>query len=152
MKSINEIRSSYPTVSLKRICDELGLCYQYVLKASKQPIAGAAYDPDAFNDEAVAKIVERKGADTDSIDWAAIAAEAKATAPVGKPEDFTVGTNFKLRESKERQEQGLTPTYAVLAALDSYVVFVDTEHDVAPRVMNWDTFLHQSPRKVAAGE
>lgn len=148
MKSINEIRNSFPTVSLKRICDELGLCYQYVLKASKQPIANTAYDPEAFNDEAVAKIVERKGVDTDSVDWAAIAAEAKAATPVGKPEDFTMGTTFKLRESKELQEQGISPEYTVVYETDTHVVFHISDGSQAPRVMNWDTFLHQSPRKV----
>ena len=151
MKNINEIRKSYPTVSLKRICDELGLCYQYVLKASKQPIAGSAYDPETFNSEAVDKIVTRKGVDIDSVNWEAIANEVKSTAPVGKPEDFEVGSRFKLRETKEHQEQGINPVYTIVYLTESHAVF-QADNDTQPRVMNWDTFLHQSPRKVSANK
>lgn len=143
---LSEVRTNHPTLSLKRICDELGLCYQYVLKASKQPIMGAPYDPNAFNDDAVEKILVRKGVKVEEVDWEAIAAETKITTPIGRPEEFTQGARFTLRETKERKEQGKAPTYVVLVALDSYVVFVEEDVDVAPRVMNWDTFLHQSPR------
>lgn len=142
---ISEIRKQYPAISLKRICDELGLCYQYVLKASKQPIEGEKYDAEFFNEEAVEKIVAKKNAKPDEINWEAIANEVKQSAPVSKPEEFTVGTKFKLRETKEHKEQGISPVYSVAYITETHCVFV-SELDTQPRVMNWDTFLHQSPR------
>ena len=150
MKTINEVRTNYPTISLKRICDELNLCYQYVLKASKTPQEGKPYSAEDFNDEAVNKILQRKGVNLDSVDWEAISMETKSTIKVGKPEEFTLGVKFKLRETKEHQDQGISPIYTIVYLTETHVVF-QADGDTQPRVMNWDTFLHQSPR-ITKGE
>lgn len=135
--TIESVRATYPRISLKRICDELGLCYQYVLKASKQPIPGQAYDPSAINYQAIEKIVANKKADVSSVDWAAIEASTKVVEPINKPEDFQVGTSFTLR--------GNDSVWTVVYQTITHVVFV-ADADTQPRVMNWDTFQHQSPR------
>lgn len=142
--TIETIRTNYPKLSLKSICEATGLCYQYVLKASKQPIAGQAYDPNAVNYEAVAKIVERKGVDLDAIDWEALEAKVKVVAPISKPEDFKVGTEFTLREVEEKKGT----VYSVLVTTETHLVFMAVD-STQPRVMNWDTFNHQSPRIIA---
>ena len=135
------IRTNYPKLSLKAICEATGLCYQYVLKASKQPILGKSYDPEEVNYEAINKIVERKEVDLDAIDWEALEASIKSTVPVSKPEDFTPGVEFTLREVEEKK--GIV--YSVLLTTESHVVFMAAD-STQPRVMNWDTFAHQSPR------
>ena len=139
--TIETIRANYPKLSLKSICEAAGLCYQYVLKASKQPIAGQAYDPEAVNYDAIAKIVERKGVDLSTIDWAALESNVKVTTPVNKQEDFKIGTEFTLRESEEKKGT----VYSILVTTDTHLVFMAVD-STQPRVMNWDTFVHQSPR------
>lgn len=145
--TFKDIRVAYPGISLKRLCETAGLCYQYVLKASKQPIAGEAYDAASFNYDAVQRICDKHtDLDLSAFDWASIeteALQAKSAQPrVSAVEDFTVGTEFKLREPKGTEG---TPIYRVVWVTTTHVVFQYID-DTQPRVMNWDTFMHQSPR------
>ena len=144
--SINEIKNTYPELSLKKICDETKVCYQYVLKASKQPIPNQAYDATAFNFEAVQKIFDKKEIDLSAYDWDQINANQKVFEPINKPEDFSAEdqTVFKIRND--------TTTYKTIYTTESHIVFIAEDPNVStqPRVMNWDTFLHQSPRIITA--
>lgn len=144
--TINEIRNTYPKLSLKKICDETKVCYQYVLKASKQPIENQPYDATAFNYEAVQKIFDKKEIDLSSYNWDQINAAQKIFEPINKPEDFSVEkqTTFKIRND--------AVTYKVIYTTESHIVFIAVSSEVStqPRVMNWDTFLHQSPRILPA--
>lgn len=162
MKTISELRKEYPNLSLKKICETLGLCYQYVLKASKQPKAGEAYDPiNGFNDEAVNSIIERKGVNLEStvvdgesapIDWDAIAAARSSRSDSATISDFEIGKLFTLRNTRE------DVVYKVIYKSETHIVFVACDALTSatlenrlelinvPRVMNYGTFLHQSPR------
>lgn len=139
--TIETIRTNYPKLSLKKICEVTGVCYQYVLKASKQPIEGKPYDPTDFNYTAVEKIFARKEVDFESYDWKTISDEIVIAAPVSKIEDFKVGTEFQLRETEDKKGT----IYSVIFTTESHIVFMSNE-STQPRVMNWDTFIHQSPR------
>lgn len=153
---LKAIQEQYPHITLRKFCETTGLCYQYLLKVSKQPIANQAYDPAAFNYEAVQRIIDKRFNPDDSatpapaFNWAAIDAEALAGArkrvgsgtPANKQEEFTVGTEFRLREPKDTEG---TPVYRVVYTTSTHIVFQYID-DTQPRVMNWDTFLHQSPR------
>ena len=145
MKTIKELKSTYPKLSLKKICDETKMCYQYVLKASKQPIENQPYDATAFNYEAVQKIFDKKEVDLDKFDWETIAAEQRTFEPINKPEEFAVDkqTQFKIRNDNT--------IYKTIYTTESHIVFIaeDPEISTQPRVMNWDTFLHQSPRIIS---
>ena len=142
MKTIKELRNTYPTISLKRICDETKVCYQYALKASKQPIPNQTYDATAFNYAAVQKIFDRKEIALEDYDWSAINQSIKVATPINKPEDFAVNTTFKIRNEEE--------TFKVIYTTPSHIVFISTNPDnTQPRVMNWDTFSHQSPRIIS---
>lgn len=146
--TIETIRTNYPKLSLKAICEAAGLCYQYVLKASKQPIVGQAYNPETVNYEAIAKIVERKGCNLDEINWAALEANVRVLVPVNKQEDFADRTEFTLREANEEKQGTL---YSVIYTTSTHIVFMSYE-STQPRVMNWDTFMHQSPRIITKEE
>lgn len=139
--TIETIRTNYPKLSLKKICETTGICYQYALKASKQPIAGKPYDPADFNYEAVDKIFARKNVDFASYDWQKLSDEVTIAAPISKIEDFNVGTEFQLRETEDKKGT----IYSVIFTTESHIVFMSNE-STQPRVMNWDTFIHQSPR------
>lgn len=135
-----QLFKEYPTLSLKKVCDTLGLCYQYVLKASKQPKAGEQYDPSAVNYEAIDNIVSKKSINLADTDWDEIVATIKVFEPVNKPEDFELGVRFKIRGEENPME--------VVYLTETHIVFKDTQ-GTQPRVMNWDTFLHQSPRIIS---
>ncbi len=135
--SIKSIMEAYPRLSLRCICNETGLCYQYLLKAGKQPIAGAPYDPTATNYVAMDTIIAKKGLDLASFDWAAIEATIAVVEPINKPEDFHLGTEFKLRND--------ATIYSTVFTTETHIVFMPID-GTQPRVMNWDTFQHQSPR------
>ena len=143
-----ELKTNHPKLSLKKICETIEVCYQYVLKASKQPIPNQPYNPEDFNYEAVEKILERKGINLDSFDWETIESEIVIAEPINKIEDFEIGIRFTLREPKEKTKR---PTYEVIFTTVSHIVFMDIE-DTQPRVMNWETFQHQSPRIVKSKE
>ena len=157
--SFKDVRIAYPGISLKRLCETAGLCYQYVLKAGKQPIAGEAYDATSFNYEAVQRICDKHvDLDLGAFDWASIEAEAlqaKSAQPrVSAVTDFHPGTLFTLRNPKE-------VTFNTIYVTSTHIVFIavpaptaattepsteDNSMYTQPRVMSWDTFTHQSPR------
>ena len=148
MKTIKELKTTYNKLSLKKICDETKMCYQYVLKASKQPIENQPYDATAFNYEAVQKIFDKKEVDLDKFDWETIAAEQRTFEPINKPEEITVDkqTQFKIRNDNT--------IYKTIYTTESHIVFIAEDPNVStqPRVMNWDTFLHQSPRIITSND
>lgn len=135
------LKTTYPKVSLKKICEVTNVCYQYVLKASKKPIPNTPYDPTSINYDEVDKIFERKGIDLSSFDWETIENEITTIIPINKVEDFTVGKEFTLRETEEKKGT----IYSVIYTTETHIVFMSNE-STQPRVMNWDTFVHQSPR------
>lgn len=140
---IKNIKTEYPKLSLKKICEVTNVCYQYVLKASKKPVANKPYDPTDFNYDEVDKIFERKNVDFDNYDWRSIEDEIIITAPVNKIEDFKVDAEFTLRETEEKRGT----IYRVIYVTETHIVFISNE-STQPRVMNFDTFVHQSPRLV----
>lgn len=138
-----ELKNSYPKLSLKKICEVTNVCYQYVLKASKKPIPNKPYDPTEINYEEVDKIFERKNVHLEEYDWKSIEESIKTLVPVSQIEDFKVDVEFTLREVEEKKGT----IYRVIFTTESHIVFMSNE-STQPRVMNWDTFVHQSPRIV----
>ena len=123
--SINEIKNTYPKLSLKKICDETKVCYQYVLKASKQPIPNQPYDATAFNFEAVQKIFDKKEIDLSAYDWDQINANQKVFEPINKPEDFSAEdqTVFKIRND--------ITLYKTIYTTESHIVFIAEDPNVS---------------------
>lgn len=138
------IKTNYPKLSLKKICEVTDVCYQYVLKASKKPIPNRPYDPTEINFEEVDKIFERKNVDLSSFDWSTIESEIVVAVPINKIEDFKIDVEFTLREVEEKKGT----IYRVIFTTESHIVFMSHE-STQPRVMNWDTFVHQSPRIIS---
>lgn len=144
MMTLQQLLEKYEgNLSLKKVCDTLGVCYQYALKASKQPIVGEAYDPNTINYVAVEKVIARKG-DINDFDWDAIVAAPKAYAPLNTLTEFEVGTQFRFRYDDKEVVR------TIVYMTGSYVVHTSSvDGNEKPSVQNNDTFLHQSPRIVA---
>lgn len=138
-----ELKTNYPKLSLKKICEVTNVCYQYVLKASKKPIPNKPYDPTEVNYDEVDKIFERKNVKLEDYDWITIESEIATIIPINKIEDFAIDVEFTLREVEEKKGT----IYKVIFTTESHIVFMSNE-STQPRVMNWDTFVHQSPRIV----
>ena len=142
--TFKQIREEYKTISLKTFCETTELCYQYILKASKKPIAGQPYDPTAVNYDAVQKIIDQKGVVLSSFDWDKINLEhILRTTPVNAIDDFKIGTQFKLRTDDN--------VYRVVYISITCIAFVDS-FDEKIRTMSHDTFIHQSPRIINNAE
>ena len=138
----NELFTTYPKLNLKRVCDTLGVCYQYALKLSKTPVKDQAYDPSAINYTELDKMLDRKGIKLEDTDWSAIEQDITVREPAIPLEKFQVGTSFQARNISEA-----TIVYInIWETRDIYeIAFVD--HNTGKmRVMSADTFLHQSPR------
>lgn len=144
MMTLQQLLEGYEgKLSLRKVCDVMGVCYQYALKASKQPVAGEAYDPNAINYAAVEKVIARKGNLADH-DWDAIVAAAKVYTPLNALTEFGVGTQFRFRYDDKEVIR------TIVYMTGSYVVHTSSVDDnEKPSVQNNDTFLHQSPRIVA---
>lgn len=135
--TIQDVMSTYPRLSLKRICDTLEIGYQYILKTSKQPIAGQPYDPNAVNYAAIQAIFDRRNIDLSNVAWNIVEASVVTYEPVTKLEEFEVGNEIKLRADDD--------VYVIHMITDTHIVFMAVD-STQPRVMNKDTFMHQSPR------
>lgn len=138
----NELFTNYPKLNLKRVCDTLGVCYQYALKLSKTPVKGQSYDPTAVNYAELDKMFDRKGIKLEDTDWDTVAQDIVVRTPATPIEDFIPGICFKARNI----ENATVFTVNKQETKDVYeIVFLDntTGH---MRVMSADTFLHQSPR------
>lgn len=140
MTKLENLLTTYPTLSLKKVSDTFGACYQYVLKMSKKPITGQIYDEKAVNYEEVEKVLLRKGSFED-FDWNDIVNSVKVYQPLNQLDEFEVGTSFRFRYDDEEIVR------TIVYKNDSYVVHCNNNDD-KPSVMNNDTFLHQSPRIV----
>ena len=147
---LKTIQENYPNITLRKFCETTGLCYQYLLKLSKQPIANQPYDPTAFNYEAVQKVIDkREGLDLDSFNWPEIEAQAvtarnsQRNSTTLKREDFVLadGSTAEIRFTLRSNPN----TYFTIYTNDTNIVFGDVNSDDV-RTMNWNTFLHQSPR------
>ena len=125
-------------LSLRKFACFTGVCYQYLLKASKKPIVGEAYNPEAINWAEVERVVAKKMAIKD-IDWDALAKSVVVKEPISQLTDFAVGTIFNLRNDER--------TYAIVYKTETHVVFI-ADNETQPRIMNNDTFMHQGPRTV----
>lgn len=138
---LETIMKENPTLSLRKICLEVGATYNVMLKASKAPIIGQVYDPEAFNYELVEKkLLEKIGIEKyNEIDWPSLAESSKRVPSVKIP--IVVGNLVTLRNDES--------VYNVLFTTDTHIVFIAT-NSTQPRVMSNETFLHQGGKVVEA--
>lgn len=128
----------YPNVSLRKLAHSTEVSYPVILKASKAPVPGEAYNPDITNWEAVAGVLNRKEKDLTTLDWEALNANAKSGATLIKDtEAFQVGAKVYLRRNNE------TP-YEIVYRTDTNVVLL-LEGTTEPHVWSWDTFIFNGP-------
>lgn len=129
----------YSNVSLRKISTALDISYPALLKASKAPVAGEAYDPDAINYEAVAVELLRREHYTEDIDWETLNAEGRKTSKLVKDADaFKVGDKVYIRREP-------TTPYTIVYRTATHVV-IQLEGTEEPICWSVGTFLLNGPQ------
>lgn len=131
---------AYPNVSLRKLALSLELSYGWILKCSKKPIPGEAYDPDAINYDEVAKTFERKGIDLGALDWETLNEAGQTSRGITLQKDmsaFQVGGKIYLREDNE-------VPFDICYKTDTHIVIMK-EGSTEPRAWSHSTFLMKGP-------
>lgn len=138
-RSLEEYLTAYPNVSLRKLALACGISYNWILKCSKEPIAGESYDPDKINYAKVSSVFFKKEIDFDTLDWDALnTQQIKATLSKDISE-FNIGDSVYLRSDNE------TP-FKIYLKTDSHIVIMK-DNETVPHVFSIDTFFMKGPSK-----
>lgn len=137
--NLREAMEAHPNVSLRKLAVACEVSYGWVLKKSKDPIPGQAYDPEAINYGAVQAVFDKRGIDMSKLDWEALDASTVRNGSV-LPKDmdaFTVGRKVYLREDN-------TVPFEICYKTDTHIVIMK-EGTTEPRAWSHATFLMKGP-------
>lgn len=129
----------YPNVSLRKLATACEVSYGWILKKSKEPVPGQAYDPEAVNYAAVAATFAKKGIDLSALDWDSLnEAVLKRGVQLTKNMDaFQVGGEVYLREDN-------TTPFVICYKTESHIVIMK-KGGTEPRAWSHGTFLMKGP-------
>ena len=138
-ESLQSLFDKYPNASLRKLAAATNINYGVLLKKSKDPIPGEAYDPEATNWKALEDKLTAKGVDWNTLDWEALNAgpNRKGTALQKDIDAFKVGDKVYLRRNN-------TTPYEIRYKAESPVVIwlaVTSE----PQAWASNTFLITGP-------
>lgn len=124
-------------LTLRKIAHATGANYGKLLKASRQPIPGEPYDPEALNFAAMEKVLQPVAEKFATVDWDEVLQKGVRKVSVVKDiEAFKVGTKVYLRRSEN--------SFEIVWTTDTHVVILE-ENSTEPRCWSWDTFLANGP-------
>ena len=154
--SLQDYFEKFPNASLRKLAAATDVNYGVLLKKSKDPIPGEAYDPEATNWKALEDKLTAKGVDWTTLDWEAMNAgpNRKGTALQKDIDAFKVGDKVYLRRNN-------TTPYEILYKTETHVVIM-LEGSSEPQAWANNTFLINGPvfepraekskKEVVAGE
>ena len=137
--NLKEAMQTYSNVSLRKLATACEISYGWVLKKSKEPIPGEAYDPAAINYAAVQTVFEKRNIDLSKLDWEALN-EATLKHGAVLPKDmsaFQIGGKVYLREDNE-------VPFVICYKTDTHIVIMK-EGTTEPRAWSHATFLMKGP-------
>lgn len=137
--SLQDYFEKFPNASLRKLAQATDVNYGVLLKKSKDPIPGEAYDPEATNWKALEDKLTAKGVDWTTLDWEAMNAgpNRKGTALQKDIEAFKVGDKVYLRRNN-------TTPYEILYKTETHVVIM-LEGSSEPQAWANNTFLINGP-------
>lgn len=139
--TLKEYMEYYANVSLRRLANHFDdLSYPMMLKASKKPVKGQAWDPDAINYDALQEYIAGKLIDYTTIPWKLLDAESVATSKASLVKDmdaFVVGTTIYIRKFP-------TTPFTIVYRTETHIVIL-AEGSTEPHMWNNSTFLFQGP-------
>ena len=138
-KSLQSLFEQYPNASLRKLAAATDVNYGVLLKKSKDPIPGEAYDPEATNWKALEDKLTAKGVDWNTLDWEAMNAgpNRKGTSLQKDIDAFKVGDKVYLRRNN-------TVPYEILYKTETHVVIM-LEGTSEPQAWANNTFLITGP-------
>lgn len=137
--SLKALFEQYPNASLRKLAAVTGVNYGVLLKKSKDPIPGEAYDPEATNWKALEDKLTAKDIDWNALDWVAMnAGPNRQGASLQKNIDaFNVGDKVYLRKNN-------TTPYEILYKTATHIVIM-LEGTSEPQAWANNTFLINGP-------
>ena len=145
-KSINKFADSlqamfefYPNASIRKLSTATGINYGIMLKLSKKPVPGEAYDPEAINWAALEEKLKSKNVDWTTLDWDALneGPNRKGATLVKDIDAFQVGAEVYLRKNNE-------VPYVIVYKTATHVV-VQLKGSTEPQAWANNTFLLYGP-------
>ena len=128
-----------PNASLRKLAQATNINYGVLLKKSKDPIPGEAYDPEATNWKALEDKLTSKGIDWNTLNWGVLNAgpNRKGSALQKDIDAFKVGDKVYLRRDN-------TPPYEILYKTETHVVIMKVGTS-EPQAWANNTFLINGP-------
>ena len=138
-ESLQALFERYPNASLRKLAAATDVNYGVLLKKSKDPIPGEAYDPEATNWAALEAKLTAKGVDWTTLDWEAMneGPNRKGTALQKDIAAFKVGDKVYLRRNN-------TTPYTILYKTETHVVIM-LDGTTEPQAWANNTFLINGP-------
>lgn len=128
-----------PNASLRKLAQATNINYGVLLKKSKEPVPGEAYDPEATNWAALEEKLTSKGVDWNTLDWDVLNAgpNRKGASLQKDIEAFKVGDKVYLRRDN-------TTPYEILYKTETHIVIMQ-EGCTEPHAWSIGTFLINGP-------
>lgn len=137
--SLKDLFEQYPNASLRKLAAATNINYGILLKKSKDPIPGEAYDPEAINWKALEDKLTSKNVDWNALDWDALNA-----GPNRKGATLQKDINaFKAGDKVYLRRNNTTP-YEILYKTDTHIVIM-LEGTTEPQAWANSTFLINGP-------
>ena len=137
--SLQTYFEQYPNASIRKLSTVTNINYGIMLKKSKEPIPGEAYDPEAINWTALEQKLTSKGIDWTTLDWDALneGPNRKGATLVKDIDAFQVGAEVYLRKNNE-------VPYVIVYKTATHVV-VQLKGSTEPQAWANNTFLLYGP-------
>lgn len=138
--TLKENFEKHPNATIRKFAHATEMNYMGLLNASRKPVVGEAYDPDAKNYNAMAELIVKNGVDVAGIDWAALEQNNRAsTATLIKDMDkFNVGDKVYIRRNP-------TTPYEIVYKTATHIVLL-LEGATEPIAWQHSTFLFNGPQ------
>lgn len=137
--SLQTYFETYPNASIRKLSTVTGINYGILLKKSKEPIAGEAYDPEATNWGALEQKLTSKGIDWTTLNWDSMneGPNRKGTTLQKDINAYSVGTKVYLRKNN-------TTPYEIVYMTGTHIVIM-LEGTTEPQALAHNTFLLYGP-------
>ena len=138
-RTLQELFETYPNASLRKLAAVTGINYGVLLKKSKDPIPGKAYDPEATNWSALEAKLISKEVDWNTLDWEAMNQGPNRQGSTLQRDigAFKVGDKVYLRRNN-------TIPYEILYKTETHIVIM-LEGTSEPQAWANNTFMINGP-------
>lgn len=138
--TLKENFEKHPNATIRKFAHATEMNYMGLLNASRKPVVGEAYDPEAKNYNAMAELIAKNGVDVAGVNWEDLETVNRAsTATLIKDMDkFTVGSKVYIRRNPA------TP-YEIVYKTDTHIVLL-LEGSTEPIAWQHSKFLFNGPQ------